>query len=87
MKLVKAMPEAVTTLDPVDRLYPALLSATQAGDSLVCLGVTFQLLRAAPEIVTHAVVDVSEDNGDVSDTDNNNDTEDTGEPTRKKIKM
>jgi hypothetical protein len=55
MKLVKAAPEALWTLDPTDRLFPVLVSATQANECTIHLSVTYQLLLAAPEMVSQAI--------------------------------
>lgn len=55
MKLVRAAPEALSTLDPSDGIYPVLSSATRANDTTIHLSVTYQLLLAAPEIMLHAI--------------------------------
>lgn len=40
MKLVRAAPQALLTVDPIDGLYPALMSATRAADSRLLLSAT-----------------------------------------------
>jgi len=57
MKVVKASPEALWTLDPNDRLYPVLMSATKANECTIHLSVTYQLLLAAPEMMSQAILD------------------------------
>ena len=54
-KLVAANPEALYTLDEVDRLYPVLTSALHATQSRLHLSTTFELLLAAPGVVRHAL--------------------------------
>lgn len=56
MKLVKTAPEALWSLDPVDGLYPVLMAATRADNSTINLSVTYQLLLAAPSMISQAVV-------------------------------
>lgn len=55
MKVVRAAPQALMTLDPSDGLYPVLMSAVRADQCTIHLSVTYQLLLAAPQIMTHAI--------------------------------
>jgi hypothetical protein len=55
MKLVKAAPQTLHTVGPDEGLYPALMSATQANECTIHLSVTYQLLLAAPEIISQAI--------------------------------
>jgi hypothetical protein len=55
MKLVKAAPQTLHTVDPEEGLYPALLSAIQATECTTHLSVTYQLLLAAPDIISQAI--------------------------------
>lgn len=56
MRVVRANPEALLTLDPTDGLYPALMSAIRAEDSKIHLSITYQLLKQAPEMIAQAIV-------------------------------
>ena len=53
-KLVAANPQALSTLNARNRLYPALASAEDADKSRFNLSVTYELLRATPDILLHA---------------------------------
>lgn len=56
MKVVRANPSALLTIDPTDGLYPALVSAVKSDDNTIHLSVTYQLLKEAPEMIAQAIL-------------------------------
>jgi hypothetical protein len=55
-KLVYAYPAALRVMDPLHKLFPFLISAVHAIKSMLHLSTTFELLRAAPDVIESLVV-------------------------------
>jgi hypothetical protein len=53
-EVVRAFPNALHTRDPVSSLVPFLASATSATKSLLSLSTTYELLKAAPEMIVQS---------------------------------